>query len=75
MTDSAEVEVPRETSPAGPEPIASGRFKLFATPAGGLHLAYSMEGGPDGPEERHFEVSPLMMKMMKRGPWGKALNV
>lgn len=66
--------VPRETVPAGPPAIAYGRFKLFATEAGGLHLVYSIESDNAPAEERHFEVSPVMMKMMRRGPWGKMFN-
>lgn len=74
-TPDETADVPRETHTiGGPAPIAYGRFKLFATESGGLHLTYSIESDSGLPEERHFEVSALMMKMMRRGPWGKAFG-
>jgi hypothetical protein len=44
-----------------PEPILKGRFAIYETPDGGLHLAYRADGEE---EDRHVPIPPLALKVM-----------
>lgn len=52
---------------ATPTPFLAGRFALFDTPDGGIHLAYR----PDGEPEDHHEQLPAdlvgLMRTLKEG--------
>lgn len=69
-------DVSRETSE--PTPILSGRFAIYETPAGGYHLAYRTEEGPD--EDQHFDVPAHLVKVFNhiggnpRGIMGRLLG-
>lgn len=45
-----------------PEPILKGRFAIYATPDGGLHLAYRADGDD---EDRHVPIPALALKVMQ----------
>lgn len=49
------------------QPLTSGRFALYQTPNGGMHLTLQVEGEP---EPRHIEVPKMMVKMMMRKSGG-----
>ena len=46
-----------------PTKIAGGKFALYQTPKGAMHLTLQMEGEE---EPRHVEIPALMVKMMLR---------
>lgn len=46
-----------------PELIAAGKFALYKTPKGGMHLSMLVEGET---EPRHMEIPAMMVKMMMR---------
>lgn len=45
-----------------PVVLARGRFALFQTPNGGLHLSILYDGDE---QEKHMELPPAMLKMMR----------
>lgn len=46
-----------------PVRLASGKFSLYQTPKGGVHLTLMVEGET---EERHVELPAMVVKMMMR---------
>jgi len=46
-----------------PQALVSGKFTLYQTPKGGMHLALQVEGET---EPRHVEIPAMMVKMMMR---------
>lgn len=58
----AEIQSQQSEQPVVVNMITSGKFALFATPSGGVHLTLKIEGEE---EERHVEVPKMMLKMMK----------
>jgi hypothetical protein len=44
-----------------PEPMLKGRFAIYETPDGGLHLAYRADGED---EDRHVPIPALALKVM-----------
>jgi len=56
------------------EPILTGRFSLYETPHGGIHLAFHLEGEAD---DRHMEFPPAMVRMaaMAGGGRGNPLDI
>jgi Mn-containing catalase len=46
-----------------PIKVASGKFALWQTPKGGMHLTLQVEGEE---EPRHVEIPSMMVKMMMR---------
>lgn len=54
-----------------PEPLARGRFSVYETPQGGLHLAYRVDGEA---EDRHAEIPSAVIKMAKAASNGNAGN-
>jgi len=45
------------------QPLTSGKFALYQTPNGGMHLTLLVEGES---EPRHVEIPKMMVKMMMR---------
>lgn len=45
-----------------PTPLVQGKFALYETPKGGMHLSLQVDGEA---EPRHVEIPPLMIRMMK----------
>lgn len=54
-----------------PEKLFEGKFTLYKTPSGGMHLTMRVDGEE---EDRHFEVPSLMLKMMGGNPLFSALR-
>ena len=54
-----------------PEKLASGKFAVYKTPSGGLHLALHVDGET---EPRHAEIPPMMLKLLSmkygKNPFG-----
>lgn len=62
--ETQEVDTPNETI----TPRVRGKFALFDTPDGGLHVAYR----PDGQDtDQHFQVPGHILKMAKLLSEGK----
>lgn len=51
------------------EPVMSGRFSLYQTPEGGVHIAYKADG--DDTETRHVEIPGFIAKAAKAAAEGK----
>ena len=49
---------------AGPEPMVKGKFAIYETPGGGVHLVFQADGVP---EPQHMEFPPRLVKMFARG--------
>lgn len=48
--------------------LMNGKFSLYETPEGGLHIAYS----PDGEEEtKHLEIPAMVVRMARMSAEGK----
>lgn len=43
-----------------PELLMEGSFALYATPSGGMHLAYRLK---DDEEDKHMEIPPMLVSM------------
>lgn len=43
-----------------PVPFMKGKFAIFETPQGGLHIAYRLDGTE---EDKHIDLPPAMIKM------------
>lgn len=54
-----------------PEPYMSGKFALFKTPDGGLHLSYIVDGEED---TRHVQIPPMIFAMAEKMANGESLN-
>lgn len=65
MSDPQEVEV------IEPNKIAGGRFALYGTPKGGLHLRLDVDGET---EPRHVEIPAFALKMMANNPLASFLG-
>lgn len=50
-----------------PVKITAGRFALYQTPNGGMHLTLHVDGEP---EPRHAEIPAMMVKLAMRGGKG-----
>jgi hypothetical protein len=48
-----------------PTPFLSGRFKLYHTPDGGIHVS-ALFDGDDENETRHTEIPAMVLKMAER---------
>lgn len=48
-------------SPSVAEPVARGKFAIYQTPQGGVHLVLQMDGED---EPRHVELPKMVVKMM-----------
>lgn len=46
-----------------PTPLAKGKFALYQTPKGGMHLSLHVDGEN---EPRHIEIPAMMLKLMMR---------
>jgi hypothetical protein len=58
-------------APVTPVPRLRGRFTLYDTPDGGMHIAYK----PDGSETtEHFEIPGKVLKMAQLIQSGQMLN-
>jgi hypothetical protein len=66
VSRETEADVPRGTS--GPAPMLAGKFALFETPDGGIHLAYRPDGAD---EDEHIDVPGIYVKMMKKAGQGR----
>lgn len=53
-----------EIVPETPEPLLKGKFAIFETPGGGIHLALRADGED---EERHIDIPPMLVKMASKG--------
>jgi len=51
------------------EPVMSGRFSLYETPDGGVHIAYKPDG--DDAETRHVAIPGFIAKAAKAAAEGK----
>lgn len=51
-----------------PELLLKGKFGIFETPDGGVHLVFQLDG-QDG--DKHMEFSPMMLKAMAMAFPGK----
>lgn len=53
-----------------PEPVLllKGKFGIFETPEGGIHLVFKLEGQD---EDKHMEFTPFMLKAMQMAFPGK----
>lgn len=49
---------PEETT--GPQLLMEGSFALYATPSGGMHLAYRLKAED---EDKHMEIPPMLVNM------------
>lgn len=58
------------TEVALPEPVLllKGKFGIFETPEGGIHLVFKLEGQD---EDKHMEFTPFMLKAMQMAFPGK----
>jgi hypothetical protein len=54
-----------------PEPRVKGRFALFDTPDGGIHIAYRPEGSD---KDEHFQLPGKVMKFAQAFSEGKLTN-
>lgn len=43
-----------------PTLVAKGRFALYKTPEGGVHMTLEL----DGEEVKHFDIPPMMLAMI-----------
>lgn len=50
------------------EPRIRGRFNLYDTPDGSIHIAYVADGEE---ETKHFEIPAMLIKLAKAGAEGK----
>jgi hypothetical protein len=55
-------------TPVEPKLLVKGQFGIFETPGGGVHLVLRLEGQPD---DKHMELSPMMLRAMKMALPGK----
>lgn len=46
-------------------PLASGKFALYKTPEGGMHMTLKLDGDE---ETRHFDVPSFVLKMLPKMP-------
>jgi hypothetical protein len=46
-----------------PKVIAAGKFTVYETPSGGIHVTMLLDGSD---EPRHFDAPPLMVRMLKK---------
>lgn len=46
-----------------PTKVAAGKFAIYQTPKGGMHLTLQVDGEE---EPRHMDFPPLMVKMILR---------
>jgi hypothetical protein len=51
----------------GPTPFMNGRFALYQTPGGGMHLSFWTEQHGEG----HKDFPPRLVKMMSSGKLSK----
>lgn len=51
-----------------PEPFLKGRFSLYETPDGGMHIAYLADGDT---ETRHMELPAFLMRNARALAEGK----
>jgi len=58
----------QEVAAAQPTLLTKGKFGIFETPEGGIHLLFRIEGQD---EDKHMEFSPMMLKAMKMAFPGK----
>lgn len=59
MESSQEIaEIQEDTAP--PVPFIKGKFAIFETPDGGLHIAYRADGAD---EDKHIALPAAMVKM------------
>ncbi len=49
--------------------LMNGKFSLYETPEGGLHIAYSPEGEEE--ETKHLEIPAMVVKMARMSAEGK----
>jgi hypothetical protein len=56
--------------PETPQPklLLKGKFGIFETPEGGVHLVFKLEGQED---DKHMEFTPFMLKAMAMAFPGK----
>lgn len=45
------------------QPLAAGKFAIYQTPKGGMHLTLHVNGEE---EPRHIDLPPLVVKMMMK---------
>jgi hypothetical protein len=57
-----------EQPEAMPTLLLKGKFGIFETPEGGVHLVFNLDG-QDG--DKHMEFTPVMLKMMQMAFPGK----
>jgi hypothetical protein len=50
--------------------LMNGKFSLYETPEGGLHVAYVPDGDQDD-EPKHLEIPAMVVKMAKASAEGK----
>lgn len=50
------------------EPTLNGRFSLYQTPEGGIHIAWMAD---DDPETHHLEVPGFLASLARRAAEGK----
>lgn len=62
MSESTEIQA------AAPQALIKGKFGIFETPEGGVHLVFQIEG-QEG--DKHMEFSPVMLKAMRMAFPGK----
>lgn len=48
--------------------LMNGKFSLYETPEGGMHIAYDPEGDT---ETRHLEIPAMVVKMARMSAEGK----
>jgi hypothetical protein len=56
---------PDETVVELPQKLAGGKFAVYQTPKGGVHVSLQLDGED---EPRHIDVPPMMLKMMGGNP-------
>lgn len=60
MTDTERAEL----TELDPVPLLKGKFAVYETPAGGVHLVVRSD---EDTEDRHVEVPPYLVKLAKGG--------
>lgn len=50
------------TAVPAPKLVSTGQFAIYETPTGGVHVTMQIAGES---EPRHFDVPPMMVKMLK----------
>lgn len=64
---------PLPAIPSGdPKLVLAGKFNLYETPEGGVHLSLLVDGDE---EARHFEIPAMLLKMAGGGQLNKLLGI